>query len=133
MKDFEFDFEKFSRELNQKALRNLNESITKDFKPMYTASKKDYEKAARVLNRALNWFSNDSVISLLDSEIVNMEKTLKSHYAEKEKFNKYTDFDVVVEHEMQKIYYEGWLEALMDFKGLLSSNLNLEKEQEYEW
>lgn len=133
MKDFEFDFDKFSRELNrelnQKALIHLSESVTKDFKPMYTASREDYEKAARVLDRALNRFSNDDVISLLDYEISNMEKTLKSHYAEKERFNRYTDFDAVVEHEMQKNYYEGWLEALMDFKGLLSSNFNLEKER----
>lgn len=128
MKDFEFDFEKFSRELSQETLRQLNQSITKDFKPMYTASKKDYEKAARVLERGMNRVSNDGIINLLDYEIGNMEKTLKSHYAEKERFNKYTDFDAVVEHEMQKNYYEGWLEALMDFKGLLSSNFNLEKE-----
>lgn len=137
MKELEFDFDKFSRELNrelnQKALKHLSESVTKDFKPIYTASKKDYEKAARVIDRVLNRASNDGVVSLLDYEIGKMEKALKSHYAERERFNKYTDFDAVVEHEMQKNYYEGWLEALMDFKGLLSSNFNLEKEQENEW
>lgn len=137
MKGFEFDFEKFrrelNRELNQKALKRLSESNANDLKTKHTVSIEDYEKAARVLDRVLNRASNDGVVSLLDYEIGKMEKALKSHYAERERFNKYTDFDAVVEHEMQKNYYEGWLEALMDFKGLLDSNFNLEKERENEW